>query len=185
MWNLYYTIIPMTAALLLALLGDWGGSPIWPLYTTPEQLLCAAALAEFAAASPVSAVLTLGDNFYNLGICSNGTLAPYNNSCPNTTSPLTGTAQDPRFRLGFEDVYGGITGKNLLSSSSPPPSSSPLPFFIIAGNHDALGNVSASIAYTALSPGGQWRHPDYYYRLEFSAGRNSTIEVFMIDTTIC
>jgi tartrate-resistant acid phosphatase type 5 len=168
------------AALLLALLGDWGGSPIFPLYTTPQQLLNARAMAEFASASSVTAVLTLGDNFYNLGICSNGTLAPYNNSCPNTTSPLTGTAQDPRFRLGFEDVYGGGAG--------PPgayPSSSPLPFYIIAGNHDALGNVSASIAYTALSPGGQWRHPDFYYRLEFSAGPNSTVEVFMVDTTIC
>ena len=164
------------AALELALLGDWGGSPHYPLYTTPEQLQCAAALAAHAQATPIDALLALGDNFYNQGLCNNHTLAPYNNSCPNTTSPLTGTAHDPRFAVGFEAVYNAAP----LSSSS-----SSFPFYVIAGNHDALGNVSASIAYTALSPSGRWRHPDFWYRLAFPLPHAQTLEVLMLDTTLC
>ena len=156
----------------LALLGDWGGSPLWPDYTTGPQLQCAAALSAYAASSPVTALLALGDNFYNLGICSNHTLAPYNSSCPNTTDPRVGTAEDPRFIAGFERAY-----------ASPPLHS--FPWYIIAGNHDALGNVSASIAYSALSPGGRWRHPSLYYSLAFAASAAESVQVLMIDTTIC
>ncbi len=126
-------------------------------------------MASFASQSAsLAGVLALGDNFYNLGLCNNRTLAPYNATCPNASSPLTGTAQDPRFHVGFEEVYGAE------------PSLKTLPFYVIAGNHDALGNVSASIAYSALSPGRQWRHPDFYYRLQLGA-----VEVFMLDTTLC
>jgi hypothetical protein len=38
-----------------------------------------------------------------------------------------------------------------------------VPFAVIAGNQDALGNVSASIAYTNRSL--RWRHPDYAFRV--------------------
>ena len=127
-------------------------------------------MASFASRAPaLSGVLALGDNFYNLGLCNRRTLAPYNATC-NVTSPLAGTARDPRLRAGFEAVYGAAR-----------PKLSKLPFYVIAGNHDALGNVSASIAYTALSPGAQWRHPDFYYRLQVVG----SADLFMLDATIC
>lgn len=150
----------------LQLLGDWGGSPLWSNnYTTPQQGLCAAAMNTFAAHTPTHGILALGDNMYNLGICSNSTLAPYNNTCPNTTDPTTGTSHDQRFESTFENVY---TGSSLLS----------LPFYVVAGNHDALGNVSASIARNGV---GRWNHPNYYYKIS----PHPSLDVLMFDTTLC
>ena len=160
----------------LLLLGDWGGAPA-PPYSTPPQLLASSALAAYAAAHPVDALLALGDNFYNLGLCNNRTLAPYNNSCPRADDPATGTAHDARFAEGFEAVY-----------DAPPLRS--FPWYIVAGNHDALGNVSASIAYSALSPNRRWRHPDFFYKLTFPTRANPSdpleaVDVLMLDVTLC
>ena len=130
-----------------------------------------------AAARAVNFMLALGDNFYALGLCNNATLAPYNDTCPNATDPRAGTAEDVRFELTFEAVY---THTALVD----------LPFFVIAGNHDALGNVSASIAYTDLSPGGRWQHPDFYYKVDRATHANAAapsemLTVLMVDTTLC
>ena len=157
-------------------LGDWGGGPLWwQNYTTPEQHLCAAGMGAFAA-SPAqpSFTLALGDNFYATGLCNNRTLAPYNNTCPNATDPRAGTAEDVRFELTYESVYDA-------------PALRALPFYVVAGNHDALGNVSASIAYT--KPGGRsWQHPDFYYRVDAPTNAGApgeTLSVLMVDTTLC
>ena len=143
------------------LLGDWGGGPLWfENYTTAQQHLCAAGMGACAAARAVNFMLALGDNFYALGLCNNATLAPYNDTCPNATDPRAGTVEDVRFELTFEAVY---THPALVD----------LPFFVIAGNHDALGNVSASIAYTDISPGGRWQHPDFYFRVDRATHANA------------
>lgn len=61
-------------------------------------------------------------------------------------------------------------------SSHPPP---PTP-----GNHDALGNVSAEIAYSARS--ASWTYPDFYYAVSHAvAGSGETVEILMLDTTLC
>ena len=160
-------------------LGDWGGGPLWfQNYTTPEQRLCADGMGAFAASGAGPAfTLALGDNFYALGLCNNHTLAPYNNTCPNATDPRAGTSEDVRFELTYESVYNA-------------PALRMLPFYVIAGNHDALGNVSASIAHT--EPGGLgWQHPDFYYRVDAATNAGGatapgeTLTVLMIDTTLC
>ena len=56
-------------------------------------------------------------------------------------SGIHGNAHNPRFRETFEDVY---TDKALQT-----------PWYIIAGNHDHLGNVTAQIEYTQWS--ARWR----------------------------
>jgi len=165
---------PAATPLSFLALGDWGGGPLWwQNYTTGPEHLVAASMGRMAAAAGSSFSLALGDNIYPLGLCNNETLAPYNNSCANASSPLAGTDLDPRLQLTFEDVF---TSSALAA----------LPFFVIAGNHDALGNVSASIAYTERS--ARWKHPDYYYRVSYptNAGpAGETVDVLMVDSTLC
>lgn len=54
---------------------------------------------------------------------------------------------DPRFQETFESIF---TSRSLF-----------VPWFIIAGNHDHHGNVTAQISYSKRSP--RWNFPDYYY----------------------
>ena len=55
--------------------------------------------------------------------------------------------RDPRFNLTFERTY---SDKSLH-----------VPWYMIAGNHDHKGNVSAQIAYTKVSR--RWNFPHFYY----------------------
>ena len=58
------------------------------------------------------------------------------------------TVADPRFTATFEHVY---TSPALKAAT----------WYMIAGNHDHLFNVSAQIAYTNISP--RWHFPDFFY----------------------
>jgi len=82
-------------------------------------------------------------------------------------------AHDPRFQQTFEDVFTAQSLENI-------------PFYVVAGNHDWEGNVSAQISYTQHST--RWKYPDYYYNqiwtIKGSDNVERTLEVVMIDTVM-
>ncbi|KAM4748282.1 tartrate-resistant acid phosphatase type 5 [Rhinophrynus dorsalis] len=79
---------------------------------------------------------------------------------------------DPRFKTTFESVYQAESLRNV-------------PWYILAGNHDHKGNISAQIAYSNVS--SRWIYPDLYYDLSFTIpGSNSSVRLIILDTvTIC
>lgn len=75
------------------------------------------------------------------------------------------SVDSPRFKYTFESVY---TQPSLQ-----------VPWYILAGNHDHKGSVSAQIEYSKNSP--RWKFPDYYYELNFRIS-NMTLTIIMLDT---
>ncbi|XP_077974767.1 tartrate-resistant acid phosphatase type 5-like [Styela clava] len=75
---------------------------------------------------------------------------------------------DPRFKNTFEDVFTAPSLKR--------------PWYIIAGNDDYKGNVTAEIEYTKKSR--RWFFEREYYKLSFQlpSYRNVSIDILMIDT---
>ncbi|KAK6187704.1 hypothetical protein SNE40_005668 [Patella caerulea] len=79
------------------------------------------------------------------------------------------TVNDPRFQDTFENVFTS----DALN----------IPWYLIAGNHDYHGNVSAQIAYTKISK--RWNFPDLYHLQSFTIpGTSDTIDILMIDTVL-
>lgn len=78
---------------------------------------------------------------------------------------------DHRFKKTFEDVYTDATLRAL-------------PWFVVAGNHDHKGNVTAQVEYTKLSK--RWKMPGMWYNVRSSflnpRGENTTVEVIMGDS---
>ena len=86
------------------------------------------------------------------------------------TTGIHGDAHSPRFEKTFENVYKGTQLEHMN-------------FYVCAGNHDHLGNVSAQIAYTQVSK--RWKFPDFYYGNKFTVpGTTTTIEILLFDTVI-
>jgi len=82
---------------------------------------------------------------------------------------IDGTEYVARFQQTFEDVY---TANSLQT-----------PWYVIAGNHDYAGNVSAQVAYTRLSK--RWRYPDLYHGfVQPIPGTSMTFELILIDTIV-
>jgi acid phosphatase/tartrate-resistant acid phosphatase type 5 len=79
-----------------------------------------------------------------------------------------------RFKQTFENVYADYDFPEGL------------PFHIIAGNHDHWGNVQAQVDYTKIAPGGRWKFPSLWYKLDWAwtsdSGESRSLDILMIDT---
>jgi len=83
---------------------------------------------------------------------------------------------DRRFRETWQEVY-------------PVSLVGPRPWYVVAGNHDHRGNVSAEIEYMKHDVTRRWKYPNYYYQLKkyfVNSQDNEIIRVgiLMIDTVI-
>ncbi|XP_022109871.1 tartrate-resistant acid phosphatase type 5-like isoform X2 [Acanthaster planci] len=78
-------------------------------------------------------------------------------------------AHDKRFKETFEDVF---TAQSLQT-----------PWYIIAGNHDWRGNVTAELEYTKLSK--RWTFPSLYYAFNHTIpGTKVKVAFIMLDTQV-
>ena len=90
------------------------------------------------------------------------------------------SAEDPRWATTFESIYSASSANGALN----------VPFFAIAGNHDACGNVSAQIAYSARTPAGsgtsgRWHMPGRFYEKFVNVGKTGQqVHVLFVDTNI-
>eukprot|EP01061_Rhynchopus_euleeides_P046858 TRINITY_DN90_c0_g1_i1.p1 TRINITY_DN90_c0_g1~~TRINITY_DN90_c0_g1_i1.p1 ORF type:complete len:348 (+),score=153.74 TRINITY_DN90_c0_g1_i1:48-1046(+) len=79
-----------------------------------------------------------------------------------------------RFTQTFEDVFSH--------------SALQLPWYVVAGNHDHYGNVTAQIAYTADSPSQRWKFPSLYYTFQESfvgtSGKTVQVQVIYLDSVV-
>ena len=81
---------------------------------------------------------------------------------------ITTNVEDARFAQTWHSIY---TEASLQT-----------PWYVCAGNHDHRGNVTAQIAYTAVSD--IWEFPSLYHSHSFSsADGNVTVDIILIDTT--
>lgn len=79
------------------------------------------------------------------------------------------SVDSPRFKDTFESVY---TAKSLNIS-----------WYVVAGNHDHIGNVKAQIEYSQRS--NRWKFPAYYYELNFRIPKSQkTLTIIMLDTVM-
>lgn len=78
--------------------------------------------------------------------------------------------EDKRFFRTFENIF---KAESLQT-----------PWYILAGNHDHYGNISAQIAYSKLSP--RWTYPSLYYKVTYSIMGGGYVDILMLDTvTLC
>lgn len=117
-------------------MGDWGGVEA-PPWTTAAEISTAKGMGQLASQLGSKFALAIGDNFYSHGIT-----AASGHGC-------TGDEHSPRFANTFENVF---TAPSLQADAG-------FEFFVVAGNHDHGGNVSAQIAYSGLNK--RWTFPDY------------------------
>lgn len=77
---------------------------------------------------------------------------------------------DFRFQKTFENVFNGDSLLNV-------------PWYVIAGNHDHKGNVTAQLAYTNVS--SRWKYQNLYYDLSFKIpNTNVSVRLVMLDTIV-
>lgn len=85
------------------------------------------------------------------------------------SSGVHGSCYDARFNETFDSVYAA-QGLNT-------------PFYVIPGNHDHLGNISAQVEFTNVDPTQRWKMPQNYYDLLIESSEWKA-EFVMIDTVV-
>lgn len=75
---------------------------------------------------------------------------------------------DPLWKTSFEDVYSG-------------PHLKQVPWYIVLGNHDYLGEIYAEIEYG--NEHDNWILENNYYEKKFSLAKNSLVQFLMLDTS--
>ncbi|KTF75588.1 hypothetical protein cypCar_00012790 [Cyprinus carpio] len=81
--------------------------------------------------------------------------------------------------LGDNFYYKGVTDVNDPRFQD----SLNIPWYVIAGNHDHVGNVLAQIEYSQKSK--RWNFPYYYYEMNFRIPQtDSTLTIIMLDTVL-
>ena len=87
---------------------------------------------------------------------------------------ISSDCQDDRFQNTWENIY--IKDKPSLQK----------PWYVLAGNHDWKGNVSAQIAFSKMNE--YWNFPDYSYDFikewTDSNGQTHSVQIIMIDTVV-
>lgn len=146
--------IPAPQPLVFLATADWGGQAVSP-YTTPGQVDVATAMGTTAAqpGSHPSFILAAGDNFYMTGLPA---------ALPNAQSSV-------RVADTFQDVY---TAPGLH-----------VPWYVVAGNHDWVGDVQAQVALNgSAATGGRWNMPALYYSHMHTLSDGTTAQFVMVDT---
>ncbi len=101
----------------------------------------------------IQGVLALGDNFYYQGI---------EGACNIKTC-------SERFNLTYVDVYNATSLQ--------------VPWYVISGNHDWYGNVSAQIEYSKINR--NWIYPNYYHKTTLQSDDQSvSVDIILIDTIL-
>jgi len=75
---------------------------------------------------------------------------------------------DNRFDTSFDSVYTPVS----LRTN----------WYVIAGNHDHSGNVTAQIEYS--SHNSRWKFPDFYHSHSHTTSDGTTVDIILIDTVI-
>ena len=147
-WSLFTLILALSpparvAEVNLLAFGDWG----WE--DTAAQRATAQQMAAYARTGQIvfDAALLLGDNFYG---------------------GLPGGVNDPRWKVGFEQMYDAI----VLD----------MPFYAALGNHDyESGKAEAELAYPKQNPDSRWKMPAQWYRVEIPADK-PVVSVLVLDS---
>ena len=118
-------------------------------WTTFAQVQTAEGMGAAAEELGATFALALGDNFYFSGISD---VCFPTLGCP--LSPSSNSRSDvhsARFNDSFESVF---TAPSLQSEAG-------FSFYVVGGNHDHGGNITAQVEYSAVSP--RWVFPSCYY----------------------
>lgn len=150
------------------ILGDWGGEdyysnpPTTGQFSNPSQRAIAIAMGQIASFIDAQFVIGLGDNFYHYGIST------FDHAGKDTLPAEEGTCFSTRFHDTWESIY---TAESLQ-----------VPWYLLAGNHDHRGNVSAQIAYSELND--LWNFPSLYYTKTFySNDKSVSLDIIFMDST--
>lgn len=146
----------------------------------------------FFLASSAAVVVGSGLSFLAIGDWGGSPVAPY--TLPGQVAAAKGmgtvAAQiDSSFTLALGDnfYFSGVTdvdSSRFATTWDKVYSASSLqkPWYVIAGNHDHKGNVSAQIEYTKEDPSKRWTFPSPYHAHSFTGTDGVTVEIILIDT---